>query len=842
MYFIPGPDAIYINNAVNSVNRLPIDDIADEVCESLRQSNVVLQAEPGAGKSTGLPLSLLKSGFDGKILMLEPRRIAAQNVASRLAAQLDEPLGQRIGLRMRGRTVASKTTRLEVVTEGVLTRILQNNPLLDGISVVIFDEFHERSLHADLGLALCLDVQREVREDLRLLLMSATLDGDGLCNHLGLKEPLTCSVRQYPVEIIWRNIGRSSLLQVASQTVLEATQQHPGDTLVFLPGVSEIEEVARILRGRLADNIALHRLHRGVDAMAQAAATSANKDSVNHRRVILSTSIAETSITIDGVGIVIDSGIERRARLDTSSGIERLESVMSSKASAVQRAGRAGRTSAGVCYRLWSEESHASRAASWQAEILRAELSALLLEAGQWGASDIYNLPWIDAPPSGAVVQARSLLVQLGIWSNDGLTSHGRLVAKLPVDPRVGHMLLWGATRGFLQQATALAALLEDMPAQSGADFSLVSDRLSSSQKRKQKQLITLLQQTIDINDTAAEQIDTGVLLAQVYPDRIAKRRTTRPDDSDIRYQLSGGAGAVLREEDPVTQHEYIVVVSLGGHVTAGGRDARIFSAHALDIKELQFWCENRFEMHELVQWDEKLERVIAERQHRVGALVVDRQVNTDISDEQCSEALIQGLRKAGIDSLNWSEESREWQARVERLRAVEGHDTDLPAVDDKTLLAELETWLLPYVSNINSLKKLKQLSLMPVLKALLTYPQQQRLDSLLPIKYKVPSGASHKLCYTNEGNPVLSVKLQEMFGCRENPSVADGRIPLKVELLSPARRPVQITEDLGNFWHNSYPDVKKDLAGRYPKHPWPDNPLDAKATAYTKSARTNRG
>lgn len=826
---------------MKSVARLPIDDIADEVCESLGHGNVVLQAEPGAGKSTSLPLSILKAGFTGKILMLEPRRIAAQNVASRLAKQLNEPTGQRIGLRMRGRTVVSETTLLEVVTEGVLTRILQSNPLLDGISLIIFDEFHERSLHADLGLALCLDVQRDVREDLRLLLMSATLDGDALCKHLGLKEPLTCSVRQYPVEIIWRDVGRSSMPRIAAETVLQASQQHPGDALVFLPGVSEIEQVARLLSGRLSDNTVLHRLHRGVNARAQAAATCANKDPANHRRVILCTSIAETSITIDGIGIVIDSGIERRSRLDPSSGIERLESVMSSKASAVQRTGRAGRICAGVCYRLWSEESHASRAGSWQAEILRADVAAVLLECGQWGVSDIFSLPWIDAPPASAVVQAKSLLTQLGIWSDDGLTPHGRLVASLPVDPRVGHMLLWGARRGFLQQVTAIAALLDDMPMTSDANFASILDNLPSSYKRKQKQLSTLLQQTIDIKNTTAEPVDPGVLLAEAYPDRIAKRRTTRADSNDVRYQLSGGAGAVLREQDPVAQHEYIVVVSLGGHVTTESHEARIFSALALDMATLQRWCNHRFKMHELVEWDEKLERVIAEQQQRIGSLVVRRQVITDVSNEQCAVALIKGLRKKGIDSLNWSEETREWQARVERLRAVEHSNSDLPAVDDETLMAQLETWLLPYLNNINSLKKLKQLELMPILKSLLSYPQQQRLDSLLPVKYKVPSGALHKICYTNEGNPVLAVKLQEMFGCRENPALAGGRIPLKIELLSPARRLVQITEDLGNFWHNSYPDVKKDLAGRYPKHPWPDNPLDAKATAYTKSAKRQK-
>lgn len=810
---------------------LPIDAVAAEVCQSLLGGNVVLQAEPGAGKSTSLPLHLLKAGFDGKILMLEPRRIAAQNVAARLAQQLGEPLGRTIGLRMRGRTVTSKNTRLEVVTEGVLTRILQNDPLLEGVAVVIFDEFHERSIHADLGLALCLDVQRDVREDLRLLLMSATLDGEMLCSHLGVASPITCEVRQHPVEIHWRAIDRAALLQATAQTVIEAIDNHTGDALVFLPGVAEIERVARLLQNKLPDNTSVHRLHRGIGTQDQAAATSPNTDRDNTRRVILSTSIAETSLTIDGVSIVIDSGIERRSRLDASSGIERLESVMASKASAKQRAGRAGRTQAGVCYRLWSEESHASRAASWQAEILRADLSALLLESGQWGVANINSLPWIDLPPVSAVNRACALLQQLGIWSDDGLTPYGRSVGTLPVGPRVGHMLLWAANKGVLQQAVALAALLDDMPKQANADLSASPGNLSSNHKRKANQLTEVLNQLVTNKDNAVGEIDAGILLAQAYPDRIARRRDGAPDSHNVRYQLSGGSGAVLHEDDPIARYEYIVVAGLGGQ----GKEARIFTALPLDLSVLQQWCEEIFEVHEAVHWDDKRERVIAEQQRRIGALVLSRQTISAISDEQRAAALIDGIRKKGINCLDWSDSTREWQARVERLRVIEGDDTDLPSVDDATLLDDLETWLQPFLNNVSSLKALKQLDLASVLSALLNYQQQQRLEKLLPQKYKVPSGALHKLRYTDDGNPVLAVKLQEMFGCRENPSVADGRIPLKIELLSPARRPVQVTEDLGNFWHNSYPAVKKDLAGRYPKHPWPDDPLNAEATAYAK-------
>jgi len=769
---------------------------------------------------------MLEAGFEGKILMLEPRRLAAQNVAERLASQLGEPLGHRIGLRMRGRTVSSKNALLEVVTEGVLTRILQSNPLLEGISVVVFDEFHERSLHADLGLALCLDVQREVRDDLRLLLMSATLDGDSLCSHLGVVAPVSCHVRQHPVEIVWHATGRTSWLQEIAPLIVKAISEHAGDVLVFLPGVAEIEKVARLVADKLPANASVHRLHRGVSSKAQAVATAANADTENNRRIILSTSIAETSLTIDGVSIVIDSGVERRSRLDPSSGIERLETVMASKASATQRAGRAGRTRAGVCYRLWSAESHATRAANWQAEILRTDLSSLLLEVGQWGVTDVASLPWIEPPPEGAIENAKSLLQKLGIWSGDGLTAHGRLVAELPVEPRIGHMLQWGAVHGAISQAAQLAALLEDIPRQSGADLSLSFSKSSGSRQRRAEQLARLLPVTGKENE-----VDPSVLLARAFPDRIARRRDSGPVSQDIRYQLSGGSGAVLREDDSLAHNEYIVIASLGG----GGKEARVFSALSIDLPLLREWCDDLFQVVDVVQWDDKLERVVAEQQECLGALVLSSKPITDVSGDLVTQALIGGVRKAGIESLNWSDEAREWQARVERMRQLEGAESAFPAVDDDTLLASLETWLQPYLANVSTLKALKRLDLMGVLNSLLDYSQQQHLDSWFPKKYKVPSGAEHRLRYVDDGNPVLAVKLQEMFGCRENPGIANGQVQLKVELLSPARRPVQVTEDLGNFWHNSYPQVKKELAGRYPKHPWPDDPLSATATAYAK-------
>jgi ATP-dependent helicase HrpB len=802
---------------------LPIAEVADDVCTRLQQGNVVLQAEPGAGKSTGLPLALLNAGFSGKILMLEPRRLAARGVAARLAAHFGESVGQTIGLRMRGSTKVSAATRLEVVTEGVLTRILQSDPLLEGVAVVVFDEFHERSLHADLGLALCLDVQRSVRDDLRLLLMSATLDGENLSAHINAGSPVVCRVRQHPVEIIWRAQKSPLPAAAVAATVTTALKDHTGDVLVFLTGVAEINQTANLLQSQMPDNTELHRLHGSTGNDAQRAATAATTPG-SPRRVILSTNLAETSITIDGVTVVIDCRLERRQRIDAGSGAERLETVMASRASATQRAGRAGRTGPGVCYRLWSQTDHATRAESWQPEILRAELSSLVCDLGLWGITDFNSLPWLDAPAPASINRAMDLLQRLQVWNNHGFTAYGRRVAQLPLHPRLCHMVLWGAERGSVKTACQLAAILEDLPRTTGCDLSSVLSRMSRSQTQRAQQLQQLQQLAMAQATCTDEAPGHAVLLARAYPDRIARRRSSH----DGRYLMSSGAGAELNSEDPLAQSEWLAVARLGG----SGSTLRIFAALAIDTNELKTWCCDLIETRDEVDWDDKAERVVAERQQRLGSIVLQSERLANVSDEQRQQALLKVIRKRGLKCLNITEEVLEWQARVQRARKL---SEDFPCVDDSTLLQTLEHWLQPYLNNVNSLQALQKIDVSAALTALIDYSQQQTLNSLMPVKYTVPSGASHRLRYACEGSPVLAVKLQEMFGCRENPSVGGGRVPLKVELLSPARRPVQITEDLANFWTNSYPAVKKDLAGRYPKHPWPDDPLNAEPTAYTK-------
>ncbi len=801
--------------------QLPIAAVADEVCAALHEGNVVLQAQPGAGKSTALPLALLKAGFEGKILLLEPRRLAAQNVAARLAWQLGEKLGQTVGLRMRGRSEVSRRTKLEVVTEGVLTRILQNDPLLEGVSLVVFDEFHERSLHADLGLALCLDVQRGLREDLRLLLMSATLDGAQLCHHLGVEAPIVCTVRQHPVEVFWQSAGRDPLPQSVARVTIDALKDHEGDALVFLPGVAEIEKTARLLVDRLPEGVVLHKLHGGAANSQQRAAT-ASKGAL--RRVILSTSIAETSITIDGVCIVVDSGVERRSKIDVVSGVERLETVMASQASATQRAGRAGRVESGVCYRLWSESTHSRRTERWQPEILRAELSALMLELGQWGVADVKDLPWIDAPPEAALERAIKLLQILGLWKGHTLTEHGRAAAKLPLHPRLAHMLLWASQRGALDTASLLAALLEDKPRQQSADLSISLQSASTQCKQRAEQLRQLLRTD---KSTGLAAPSAAAILAQAFPDRIAKRRP----GLESRYLLSSGSGAVLNNDDSLAQCDYLIAADLGG----ASQEARIFLALEIHVQELEQWSADLILQSERVDWNDRQERVVAESQRCIGAIVLDAKPMQKIDADLRAKALIAALRHKGLHSLHWNENTLEWKARVTRMRELQGDACDYPAVDDDSLLASLEQWLQPWLGNTGSFKALAQIDLQEALDAMLDYGQKKKLDVWFPQRYTVPSGSQHQLRYACEGNPVLAVKLQEMFGCRDNPAVAEGRLTLKVELLSPARRPVQITEDLANFWHNSYPAVKKELAGRYPKHPWPDDPINAEATARVK-------
>lgn len=800
--------------------------LANDILSALADSDVLLRAEPGAGKSTGLPLALLLSGkVQGRIILLEPRRLAARSVAQRLASHLGEKVGQRIGLRMRGDTRVSAETKLTVVTEGVLTRLLQTDPSLDGVALVIFDEFHERSLHADLGLALCLEVQQALRADLRLLLMSATLDAEAINTQLHAVQQFHCSVRQHPVDTIWVGDYSTPLEHRVVACVLTAIEQYKGDVLVFLPGVAEINRTAQVLQPRLNPSTQVHLLHSGIGLSDQLKATATAMD--NHRRIILATSLAETSITIDGVGIVVDSGLERRYRIDASSGAQRLETVMASQASATQRAGRAGRTAAGVCYRLWSEQGHARRPAQWQPEIHRADLAPLLLELDLWGTSDANELPWLDTPPPASLARAEDLLERLGLRKLGRLTPLGGTVARLPVHPRVGRMLTWAADNNALKTASRLAVLLDEQTrGVGGVDLeSALKATLPTSLQRRADQLAGLLK----VNNPAHKAPSTSILLAQAYPDWIAQRRPGKPG----RFLLACGVGVIIDSEDPLAHCQWLSVARLGGN----GSQLRIFKALELSIDELQQYSPEFFLSINHLDWDDKQQRVLAEHRQHLGNLIVAARPMQSISNSDKATALIAGIRKMGSDCLPWNDECREWQARVEHMRMLckDTENSCWPVVDDDTLTQHLEVWLLPYLAGIGSMKALQQLDLYNILNALIDYHQQAQMDEWLPKRYKVPSGSQIRLSYVQPGSPVLSVRLQEMLGCAENPSIARGQILLKVELLSPAQRPMQVTTDLANFWTNSYPAVKKDMAGRYPRHAWPDNPLTAQPTAYAK-------
>ncbi len=853
-----------ISTLSHSLSALPVLALADDIAKALTTGNVLLRAEPGAGKSTGLPLALLvDANLGGRIILLEPRRLAARSVAERLADHLGEKVGQRVGLRMRADTRISAATRLEVVTEGVLTRLLQEDPGLTGIGLLIFDEFHERSLHADLGLALSLEVQQALRPDLRLLLMSATLEAEQLSTHLRDITQFHCTVRQHPVETIYVGEHGAPLPQRVARTVLDVLKVHRSDVLVFLPGAAEINRTAALLQPGLDTEVVLHRLHGGVSQAAQNAATAAATPLT--QRVILATSLAETSVTIDGVGVVVDAGLERRGRLDSSTGAQRLETVMASQASATQRAGRAGRTAAGTCYRLWSESGHARRPPHWQPEIRRADLAPLLMELGMWGASGCTELPWLEPPPAASLARAETLLTRLGLWQAGQLTPHGRKVAALPVHPRLGHMLMWAVERDATSIACRLATWLDeqrrgkdsvDLEPCLNQDFpSALQQRAARLARRLGKpetgQLPDLKRKTgdpqhmkrkagrvqrleLEISEptSAAAAPSAAVVLAQAYPDWIAQRRPGEPG----RFLLACGAGATVPGDDPLSHCPWLAVAELGG----AGSQARIFKAMSLDIDELQRFSPEHFATHDHLGWDDRQERVLAEHRLMLGSLMVDTRPMQHISDADRASALIAGIRLRGLACLPWNDECREWQARVQRMPGLSmpGGMSHWPAVDDGALIDRLDAWLLPFLQGVRSMKALQQLNLYQPLSAMLDYHQQALMDEWLPGRYAVPSGSLIRLTYIEAGNPVLSVRLQEMLGHAENPSIANGQIRLKVELLSPARRPVQITEDLANFWTNSYPAVKKEMAGRYPRHVWPDDPLSARPTAQAKRRR----
>ena len=814
----------YVNPLEPFVSSLPVAAVLPELLTALQHApQTLLIAPTGAGKSTWLPLQILQQGeLSGRILLLEPRRLAARNVAQRLAELLGEACGETVGYRMRAETCVGPNTRLEVVTEGILTRLIQRDPELSGISLVILDEFHERSLQADLALALLLDVQQGLRDDLKLLIMSATLDNERLQTLLPQAPVVVSEGRAFPVERRYQGLSAHQRFDDAvAQAVSGLLREEPGSLLLFLPGVGEIQRVQEQLAERVASDVMLCPLYGALSLSEQRKAILPAPS--GFRKVVLATNIAETSLTIEGIRLVVDSAQERVARFDARTGLTRLVTQRVSQASMTQRAGRAGRLEPGICLHLVGKEQAERAAAQAEPEILQSDLSGLLLELLQWGCRDIGELSWLDKPPAVNLQAARALLSQLGALENGTLTARGRQMAQLGNDPRLAAMLV--AANNADEQATAarLAALLEEPPRGRESDLRSAFSRSQGNWQARSGQLLKRLKSSGGRSDISL----AAGLLAQAFGDRIARRRGL-----DGRYQLANGMGAMLDQDDALSRYEWLIApLLLQGSNTP---DARILLALPLDLDALIADYPHLLQQSDSVEWDEAQGTLKAFRRWRLGQLVVKTQPLSKPSEEELHRAMLNGIREKGLSVLNWTPEAEQLRLRLAcAARWLPEHPW--PAVDDEALLATLEKWLLPELNGVHSLRALKNLNLAAALNHLLEWSLRQRLDSALPTHYTVPTGSRIAIRYDADNPPALAVRMQEMFGEAATPVIAEGRVPLTLELLSPAQRPLQITRDLAAFWRGAYREVQKEMKGRYPKHVWPDDPANAQPTRRTK-------
>jgi ATP-dependent helicase HrpB len=838
---------------------LPIDKTLPSLRDGLeKKRNVVLSAEPGAGKTTRVPPALLECAWlaGKKIIMLEPRRLAAQRAAAYMSQELGEKVGGTIGYRIRGETKIGKTTRIEVVTEGILTRLLQNDPGLPGVGIVIFDEFHERSIHADLGLALTLNVQEQIRSDLRILVMSATLDHLAVASLLGDAATITSEGRIFPVTTHYLKQRHDDQIEkTVAVAVHRALREEPeGDILVFLPGQREIRRVESLLAdsaksGELPENVIVHTLFGDAPPdRQQAALTPAPR---GKRKVILSTSVAETSVTIDGVRVVIDSGLARSARFDLRRGMSGLVTTPVSQSSADQRRGRAGRQQPGVCYRLWTEQQHGELPPYSQPEILSADLAPLALEFARWGDPAGATLRFLDPPPEAHLSQARGLLTRLGALDGNGkLTSHGQAMAELPVHPRFAHMLIRAQDLGLLELACDVAALLEErdlLRGENDRDVDLHSrwfalkkggrDKFARervmAQAERLRQIVESRMPDSPPKKKAARSGGErlGVLVALAYPERVAKRR----EKESLRYQTAGGAGAALPKTSMLSKEEYLAIAEVDG----AGNEVKIFLAEPISESDIGEIFARELTIDEEVHWDERKQAVVARQVTKLGAIELS-EVPLTTASELVIKAMLDGVRQMGLEALPWTKNAKNIRERAEWLRNQNITRLDLPDLTNEHLISTLDFWLAPYLAGITRRSHLERLDMTTIVQSMFSYKQLQELDRLAPTHHIVPTGSRIPIQYTTGETPVLAVRLQEMFGETDTPTVAGGKIKVVLHLLSPAQRPLAVTQDLPSFWKNAYPDVRKDMRGRYPKHYWPENPLEAELTRRVKRFTRN--
>ena len=806
------------------MSSLPVAAVLPELLTALDCApQVLLSAPTGAGKSTWLPLQLLAhSGIDGKIILLEPRRLAARNVAQRLAELLNEKPGDTVGYRMRAQNCVGPNTRLEVVTEGVLTRMIQRDPELNGVGLVILDEFHERSLQADLALALLLDVQQGLRDDLKLLIMSATLDNDRLQQMLPEASVVVSEGRSYPVERRYLSLpAHQRFDEAVAVATAELLRQEEGSLLLFLPGVGEIQRVQEQLASRIGSDVLLCPLYGALSLNDQRKAILPAPQGM--RKVVLATNIAETSLTIEGIRLVVDCALERVARFDSRTGLTRLITQRVSQASMTQRAGRAGRLEPGICLHLIAKEQAERAAAQSEPEILQSDLSGLLLELLQWGCHDPTQMNWLDQPPAVNLQAAKRLLRMLGALDGERLSVRGQKMATLGNDPRLATMLVSAKSDDEAATAAKIAAILEEPPRMGSCDLGALFSRNQPSWQQRSQQLLKRL----NVRDGEADSSLIAPLLAQAFADRIARRR-----GQDGRYQLANGMGAMLDADDALNRYEWLIApLLLQGSASP---DARILLALPVDIDELVQRCPQLIQQSDTVEWDDVQGTLKAWRRQQIGQLTVKVQPLAKPSEDELHQAILNGIRDKGLSVLNWTPEAEQLRLRL-MCAAKWLPEYNWPMVDDASLLALLETWLLPHMSGVHSLRGLKSLDVYQALRGLLDWGMQQRLDSELPAHYTVPTGSRIAIRYHEDNPPVLAVRMQEMFGEATNPTIAQGRVPLVLELLSPAQRPLQITRDLSAFWQGAYREVQKEMKGRYPKHVWPDDPANTAPTRRTK-------